>query len=164
VDCTWWGMRPAVATRCTLRRRKRLRAPWWDYQGPGAYFVTVCTWRRRRILSRIVDGHVVLTAEGRCASEVWSAIPAHYRGISLDAHVVMPDHIHGILILQGAGVTVGQVVNLFKGATTTRIGRLWAVSRPRVWQRGFHDRIIRDDAALESARRYIDANPWRWTG
>jgi putative transposase len=164
VVCASLEMRPAAAIRHAPRRRKRLRAPWWDYQGPGAYFLTVCTWRRRRILSGIARGKVLLSVEGRIVAECWLAIPSHFPGVVLDSHVIMPDHLHAILVLRDRSVRIGQIVNLFKGATTRRIGERWGLSCPRVWQRGFHDRIIRDDVALRTIRRYIDANPWRWVG
>jgi REP element-mobilizing transposase RayT len=111
-----------------------------------------------------VHGRVLLSAAGQRVDKCWCAIPSHFPGVDLDSYVIMPDHFHGILVLREPTVNAGQVINLFKGAATTRIGELWGVPQPRVWQRGFHDRIIRDDDALRRVRMYVDANPRRWAG
>ncbi len=145
----------------SLRRRKRLRWRGFDYRSSGAYFVTLVTFRRERLLSRVVRGQVMLTPAGRLVLGCWREIPQHCPGVALDWFVIMPDHVHGILVLADPVLTLGQVVNLFKGAATTAI-RAAGDRIGSVWQRGFHDRVIRDVAEWHSIRRYIRDNPQRW--
>lgn len=147
--------------RDPLPRRKRLRSASWDYRTPGAYFVTICTWRRRAIFGRIARGEVRLSEFGLIVDAAWRAIPAHCPGVAIDAFVVMPDHVHGVLVLMQSTQTLGQVVNLFKGAASRGINRLRGTPGAPVWQRSFHDWIIRDDAAWAGIARYIADNPRR---
>jgi len=81
------------------RRSPRLHG--YDYTRAGAYFVTVCTQERIRCFGRVVDGALRLTPAGQMVQEIWDDLPAHYPGIDLDAFVVMPDHVHGIVVLGG---------------------------------------------------------------
>ena len=96
------------------------------------------------------------------------SIPSHHRGWELDTHVVMPDHVHVVLF---AGDRAGQVrpndragqvrplhdvVGAFKARASRRAGRT-------LWQRGYHDRIIRNETELNALREYIATNPLRWS-
>lgn len=145
----------------SLHRRKRLRWAGFDYRSSGAYFVTIVTLRRERSLCRIVKGQVILTPVGHLVLGCWRAIPHHCPGVALDRFVIMPDHVHGILVLADPVLTLGQVVNLFKGAVTMAV-RATGDRIGSVWQRGFHDRIIRDDDEWVRIARYIDDNPPQW--
>jgi putative transposase len=92
-DHRWWN--PRVAR---LQRRS-MRLLGFNYTRPGAYFVTICTQMSARLFGRIVKGRVKLSLPGRLASECWLAIPEHFPGVRLDAFIVMPDHIHGIIVI-----------------------------------------------------------------
>jgi len=83
------------------RRSIRLRG--YDYTEEGAYFITVCTHERQHLLGRLEGQTVVLSRAGQLVSEVWSELPQHYPGIEVDAFVVMPNHVHGVILLVGAG-------------------------------------------------------------
>jgi REP element-mobilizing transposase RayT len=151
------------------RRSIRLRG--YDYAQAGAYFITLCAQGRDRLFGRVVGGAVELTEIGRIVAEEWEYTPALRPNVELDAYVVMPDHMHGILVItqrdegaaapQAAGElrsparTVGAIVRGFKGAVVRRVGR-------PIWQRDFYEHIIRSEAALDRIRRYIEANPARW--
>ena len=90
--------RPArLAAGATSRHSIRLRS--YDYSYPGAYFVPVCTARRELLFGWISDGRVVENANASIVRDCWLDLPNHYPHISLDAFVVMPDHIHGIIVL-----------------------------------------------------------------
>lgn len=78
-------------------RRRSIRHKTHDYSSAGAYFVTICVRKRLRLLSRIRDGRVVLTDAGAVVEEVWHMLPGRYTEIDLDAFVIMPDHVHGII-------------------------------------------------------------------
>lgn len=102
----------------------------------------------------------------------WSAIPDRYSGIDLDDWIVMPNHLHGIIALGTVPdvtvPTLGAIVGAFESLTTLGYARsVGDGTFPRfdrtLWQRGFHDRIIRNETSLEKAREYISGNPARWT-
>lgn len=100
-----------------------------------------------------------LSPVGVVVSRCWEAIPDHCPGVRLDRWVVMPDHVHGVIWLDRTGLTLGRIIGLFKAASTRGS---FAPGSGSLWQRGFHDRIIRDDPELARIRRYIDLNPVRW--
>ena len=152
---------PETAGELKQRRRKRLRWPGFDYRSSGAYFVTLVTRHRERSLCCVVRGQVILTPVGRLVLRCWQEIPQHCPGVTLDSFVIMPDHVHGILVLADPVLTLGQVVNLFKGAATTAI-RTRDCRLGSVWQRGFHDRVIRDAVEWRAVQWYIRDNPRRW--
>jgi REP element-mobilizing transposase RayT len=83
--------------------RKSPRAAWWDYTSAGAYFITICTIRRAHYFGEIKNGIMNLSPCGVVADACWKNIPNHFPGIELGAFVVMPNHVHGILILPTAG-------------------------------------------------------------
>ena len=92
---------------CTNRQRKNIRLRDYDYSSPGAYMVTVCADRRLTDFGLLKDGSVVLSDIGRIIEKHWLDLPAHFPGVRLDAWVIMPDHLHGILRfeLDGPGET-----------------------------------------------------------
>jgi REP element-mobilizing transposase RayT len=137
-----------------------LRYPGYDDAGPGAVFVTICTHGRQPLLGAVDRGQMVLTAAGDIVTACWQRIPCKYPAIGLDAMVVMPDHLHGILFigvdpeLAEARTTVGDAVRWFKAVTVRayRDGVLtqdWEPYERHLWQDKFHDRIIRDPGELE---------------
>jgi len=81
------------------RRTTRLRD--YDYRSPAAYFVTICTHERECSLGQVVDGEVVPSAYGRIAGACWCRLPSLFAFVELDAHVIMPNHLHGIVVLPG---------------------------------------------------------------
>lgn len=85
-------------------RNVSLRAQWWDYGWEGAYFITICTKDRRHFFGEIQKGKMKLSAAGILAETFWKAIPHHFEGVELGEFVIMPDHMHGILILVGSVV------------------------------------------------------------
>ena len=156
------GGMPAVPSRRLPRCRKRLRRLGFDYRTPGAYFITIVAWHRTWIFGEVVDRKMRLAASGELVWQSWLAIPTHCPGIRFDAFVVMPDHVHGIVVIDGGPMTLGQVVNLFKAASTRAVNRHRGRPGVPIWQRGFHDRIIRDDDEWVRIARYIDDNPRQW--
>jgi REP element-mobilizing transposase RayT len=107
---------------------------------------------------------VSLGAVGQIVKSGWHSIPEHRTGVRIDAFVVMPDHVHGILWIDRSHLHLGDIIGLFKAATTREIHRRVPLIGGPVWQRGFHDRIIRDDRELFAIRQYIKLNPVRWRG
>ncbi|MEO8032015.1 MAG: transposase [Gemmatimonadota bacterium] len=150
--------------------RKRLRWREHDYRASAAYMITVCTRERKPILSRIEHGRVWLSAAGEIVIEEWLAGAVIRPNVRLDAFVLMPDHMHAI-------VRIGQTLNptaiappaslstlmqQFKSVTTRRVNELQKSPGVQLWQRSYHDRIIRDGLGLTMMRKYIRDNPARW--
>jgi putative transposase len=132
-----------------------------DYAQPGAYFVTTITHHRRRILGLVTERGVLLTEAGRIAHRWCSAVADRFPGVVIDTFVVMPDHVHAIVVLARTPrrtVDVSQVVGWIKQRAAREIAAAGLLNPP-IWQRSFHDRIIRDADALVCIRRYIAANP-----
>ena len=71
----------------------------WDYRNPGYYFVTICTKNREPYFGRVVHGGTVLSPVGKISAQCWRDIPRHHAGVELDEFVIMPDHMHGIVVL-----------------------------------------------------------------
>ncbi len=174
------GMVGYIAMSDDLRFRNRYRIPSarlasWDYRWAGVYNVTICTWGRVCWFGEIVEGQMSLSPPGKVVAEEWRKIPGIDVRVSLDEWIVMPDHVHGILIFQGRpqqpqrceGVnrllaqSLGVVIGQFKLNATKRIRR--DLKQPKFeWQTRFWDTILRDPADLDRARAYIRENPARW--
>ena len=137
-----------------------MRLPGYDYAQPGAYFVTICTRDHASLFGAIADGMISLTVRGRIVRNTWLRLPEHYP-VELDAFVVMPNHVHGIIVIPSVGAgfkpapTLSEIVRAFKTFSARRIGH-------PVWQRNFYEHIVRSEAALERIRQYIVDNPARW--
>jgi putative transposase len=83
----------------TAHHRRSIRLPDYDYTFPGAYFITICTYGKQCILSEVKSGEVILTDLGRDIDFRWKVLPEWFKNVSLDAHILMPNHLHGIIIL-----------------------------------------------------------------
>jgi len=140
----------------------RLRG--WDYRRSGIYFVTICVKGRDRCLGEVTDGRFSASRYGDLVAREWQEIPGSFPRVKLDAWIVMPDHIHGLLALEPAAeesvLSLGVIIGQFKSNATKAI----RMSGYRVfsWQERFHDRVIRDQEELETVRAYILENPRRW--
>jgi putative transposase len=152
-----------------------LRLPGYDYALEGAYFVTFNTSRRQRLLGDIRQGVVHLSPAGAIVAEELRRSPDVRPSIALDAFVVMPDHVHVIIVIreyaasrrtsgtfQSPSRTLGAVVRAVKATATRRICRECPGIPVPIWQTLYHERIIRDEAMLNRVRRYIELNPSRW--
>jgi REP element-mobilizing transposase RayT len=82
-----------------MYRSETFRAQWWDYNSNGAYFITICTQNRVHYFGEIQDGQMILSEIGKLVHQFWMEIPNHFPHIRFGEFVVMPDHMHGILIL-----------------------------------------------------------------
>jgi putative transposase len=146
-------------------QRKSPRLQNYDYSQAGAYFVTICCYQRQHLFGNIVDGEMTLNAAGKMACDLWEAIPQHYPDLELDAFIVMPNHVHGILCLFAENkpfkTILGRVVNAYKGAVTARIREMNKTDE-KVWQGRYHDHIIRNEKSLNYIREYVANNPQRW--
>ncbi len=163
-------------------RRRSIRLPEYDYTQPGAYFVTICTHNREPLFGQVVDGEMVLNKYGQIVWEEWFRSANIRAGIELftNEFVVMPNHIHGIVwIVDAVGATgrsplqpthprgpasrsLGSFIAGFKSIVTKRINAHRATPGARVWQRNYHEHIIRTERVLNVIRQYIVENPLCW--
>lgn len=160
--------------------RRSIRLQEYDNTQEGAYYVTICTYNRECILGEMLDGDVRLGVYGRIALDRWEDIPAHFPQADLDEFVVMPNHVHGIIVIlgeKGRGKaylaptpefgkpipgSLSVVVGSFKSAVTKRINDVRGTPGATVWQRGFYEHVIRDEDDLNRVRQYIVENPLHW--
>ena len=93
------------------RRKNSLRLPDYDYSLPGAYFITLCTQHRLHLFGHICDGKMILNEFGKIVEEVWINLPNHYPNMECGEFVVMPNHVHGVVILKSIDHTKGGFEN-----------------------------------------------------
>ncbi len=164
----------------TKRNRKSIRLKDYNYSQPGAYFITICTKEKRHILSQIVgtgvlDGpQIVLSHYGKTAETILLQLNDHYNNISLESYVIMPNHIHLLLVLKNADSSDLSVIG--PSGTPVPTQRNSTLSRfvstfkrfcnkeyeKNIWQSRFYDHIIRNRKDFDEHLRYIYENPFRW--
>lgn len=151
-----------------FHHRRSIRLRGYDYSQPGAYFITICTYRREMLLQTATVQELVQWA--------WLDIPRRFDSVALDEFVIMPNHVHGIVVMeadadadQGAPrraptrrPTLGAIVLAFKSvsaiAANVVLGRVGAP----FWQRNYYEHIVRDEDELDAIRQYIRNNPLKW--
>ncbi|MBQ9762062.1 MAG: transposase [Oscillospiraceae bacterium] len=141
-----------------LYHRKSPRIPGYDYSRENYYFITVCCHENACIFGAV--GH--LNRAGEIAQEMLCALPTHYTDIGIVKFVVMPNHIHAIITIEGDNQRhrLDTIVGLYKSGVTREIRKI--VPDLKVWQRSFHDHIIRNQQQYEKIWTYIDNNPIKW--
>ncbi len=150
--------------------RKRNRLKNYNYSRNGWYFITICTKNRTKFFGKIVgtghDRSMILNKCGEIVKQCWLEIPNHFRNVLLDEYIIMPNHVHGIVIIRNNHSTpqyqkLPVIVGSFKSATSKYI-RQFKNYNNFSWQKSFHDHIIRDEKALFNIRKYIINNSLKW--
>ncbi|MEE4195845.1 MAG: transposase [Anaerolineae bacterium] len=151
-----------------LPDRKHNRLPEYDYSLAGLYFVTFCTLHREHLLSEIKLNRVHLKKCGEICLEIWKSLPERFSTVTLDEFVIMPNHIHGIIMLDNSPdtETLSSVIGAFKSLVARKY-YIWyrdefGTDTGKIWQRSFHDHVIRNQRALDAIRKYIRLNPVNW--
>ncbi len=165
------------------KRRRSLRLQGFDYSQPGAYFVTICTKDHLHQFGEIRGNDIKLNERGSIVEKIWKEIPDHFTNVTLDDFIVMPNHIHGILLLdeppdcRGTACraptvekfgkptkgSLPTIIRSFKSASTHLINRLDKRKGISIWQRNYYEHIIRNEDSLNRIRRYIQENPIKWS-
>ena len=156
-----------------VHRRRSIRLEGYDYASKGAYFVTICTHEHACLFGSVEFPKVLLNQAGMMIEKTWDEMAQAYAGVELDLRIVMPNHVHGVIILSSGGSidvdrpALGDLVSRFKTLTVHRYGigvkaGNWPAYRGAFWQRNYYERIIRDEPALDEVRAYIEDNPRRW--
>lgn len=168
------------------KERRLNRLPEYDYSQSGYYYVTLCTKGKISYFGRVVNENMSLSKIGDIAKSRWQEIPSHYENVRIDQFIVMPNHIHGIIIIDSGDIVgteqcsvptdnaaktdseykrtyglLSQVIKSFKEAVTKQV-RLTEDYRDFAWQRSFYDHVIRNEVALSKIREYVLLNPAKW--
>jgi putative transposase len=168
--------------------RKSIRISNYDYSNRGAYFVTICTKDRECLFGEIIDGEMVLNNTGEIVQKIWDELSENYDGIVTDSFRIMPNHIHGIIIIKNENsckiegnldnkegqtwesaptISLSTVIQRFKSMSTKRIksnakeSDLMMISN-KLWQRNYYEHVIRNESELNRIREYIECNPQNW--
>ena len=172
--------------------RRSIRLKGYDYTQAGAYFVTVCAHGRECLFGEVAEGEMRLNDYGRIVASTWEWLAEQYPYVELDEWVVMPNHVHGIVVMvddtgRGESPTdedvlstrrggsrpaptadkpkrkpLGQLIGSFKTVSAKRINQMRAAPGAPVWQRNYYERIVRNERALNAIRQYIANNPLKW--
>ena len=181
-----------------IHHRKSIRLKGYDYSQNGLYFITICTYNRECLFGEIIDKEMILNDAGKIANECWLNIPEHFPNAVLHEHVVMPNHVHGIIELSGTATagdennvgvqTVGvqnfeplppapppSPQNQFQHIIPRSIGSIvrgYKIGVTKffrdntdiyhVWQRNYHEHIIRSEQSYLRISEYIINNPKVW--
>jgi len=161
-----------------LPNRRSIRLKEYDYSQAGAYFITICTFGRRCLFGDVVDSTMQLNAVGEIVSSEWLRSAEMHAEVMLDAFVVMPNHMHGIIFIDSSTNSAptfpktgakragphltGTIINGFKAAVTRRIRALNGIAQEPVWQRNYYEHIIRNERSLDAIREYVANNPANW--
>jgi REP element-mobilizing transposase RayT len=167
-----------------LPKRKSPRLKDYDYSQNGAYFITICSYQRTHLFGDVVNYEMKLSTMGEIAQSCWERIPDHFPQVEIDAFIVMPNHVHSIILIgdQPANETnvgtryassaahpngvksgsLGAIVGSYKSAVTKQIRDFLKTDDRIVWQERYHDHIIRSSEALDKIRTYTLNNPALW--
>ena len=150
-----------------LPKRRSIRLRHYNYSQLGAYFVTICAHERRCLFGCVLDGQALLNPIGDVIAREWFKSSEMRPDVELDAFVVMPNHLHGIVLLgrseaATAARPLGAVIRGFKAATTRAASSAGHGPGHPLWQRNYYEHIIRSEESLEAIRAYIADNPARW--
>ncbi len=150
-----------------LPKRKPTRLKGYDYSSPGAYFVTICTQNREQLLSKIVGEDALIVPQnnlseiGLICDKYINNMDIKYENATVDKYVIMPNHIHLIIFLHGTmrasspTKNIETIIRSFKTMVTKEIGN-------SIWQRSYHDHIIRGEKDYQKIWEYIDTNELKW--
>ena len=179
-----------MKTKPDLPRRRAMRLQDYDYSQPGVYYVTICVQNRQCIFGEIIDGKMQLNEIGQIVVECWNRIPQHFSSVEIGEFVIMPNHMHGIISWgieetefphlcvgtrsprpknstrehkeDDSSPSLGKITAYFKYQSTKHINQSHNMARTRIWQRNYHDHVVRDDKDLQRLHQYIQNNPLKW--
>ena len=156
-----------------IHHRRTIRLKGYDYSQPGAYLVTICVWQRECLFGDVIDEEMVLSEYGRIVEECWYELPEHYPYLELDAFVIMPNHVHIVIMITGtvgAGLKpaltkrhgIPEIIRALKTFSARSINIIRNTQGRPVWQRNYYEHVIRNKSELFKIRQYIQNNPLSW--
>ncbi len=174
-----------------LHNRHSIRLQGYDYSQSGVYFITICTYKKQTLFGEIVNADVKLNLVGQYAFHQWKMIPQRFPNVELGAFVIMPNHIHGIIMIRsgkGEGSenevmggkkgllsnpsplhpngtvpgSIGAIVQNFKSSASRKINAIPKMRGIKLWQTNYYEHIIRDEEDYARIVEYIRINPQKW--
>ena len=159
-----------------IHHRRSIRLQEYDYTQSGAYFVTMVVRDRSCLFGEIANDEVQLNETGMLVADTWEWLATQYAYVTLDEYIVMPNHLHGIIVIdirRGGSRTaptmpsnrkpLGRLVGAFKTVMTKQFNLAHGTKGRPIWQRNYYERIIRDGNELARIRKYILDNPTQWS-
>jgi putative transposase len=165
-----------------LHHRRSIRLKEYDYSQPGGYFITIVTYQRDLLFGEIANEEMKLNDYGQIVDECWREIPNHFQNVELGMYVVMPNHVHGIIVIRAdnsssarkgtiyraptekfgkpVSGSIPTIVRTFKSAVTRRLGKEFNFTG--IWQRNYYEHVIRNHEDWDRIHRYIESNPSMW--
>jgi REP element-mobilizing transposase RayT len=161
-----------------IHHRRSIRLRGYDYTAAGAYFVTICAFQRECLFGSVQAETMVVNDAGGIIEETWYRLPRRFPSIVLDECIVMPNHFHGIVLIEGGheatsgaaansgaagGVpSLGMIIRAFKSISAVEVNLVIGRQGSPLWQRNYYEHILRSERDLEVIRRYITDNPRNW--
>jgi len=156
-----------------MRERKSNRLRDYDYSQDGYYFVTICTRDRKEFFGKVKQGMMNLSQYGEIVDRCWHDLPKHYLNCLLDLFVTMPNHVHGIIVIDNKNIVgnglkpfpthgLSEIIRGFKTFSSRTINEIIKGGIKLQWQKSFYDHVIRNEKSLHNLREYIINNPTRW--
>jgi putative transposase len=157
--------------------RKPTRYKDYDYSLPGYYFITICSHEMKYLFGNVINCKMMPNNTGAVVNNCWNEIPKHFKNVELDYYQLMPNHFHGIVIINSPIENVGnakfafptdrtkmilsKAIQQFKRQVTIETKIRFEFDEP-VWQKSFFDHVIRNEKELYETRKYIEQNPVKW--
>jgi REP-associated tyrosine transposase len=154
----------------------------YDYSRAGYYSITICTGNREQVLGKVSGNRMILSDIGLIVEDHWREIPSRFAFVELGDYVIMPDHIHGIIVIreheikeglinqtptknswilsENPKITLGKIIRFFKASTSRILHENGCINFR--WQRNYYEHIVRNDFELGRIREYIRCNIERW--
>jgi len=170
--------------------RRSIRLQGYDYASAGAYYVTIVAWHRECLFGEVLNKEMMLSKFGLVAKQQWEKLPKRFPNIELGAYMIMPNHMHGIIVITDDRGTAGSLNDLdgkssrraptqeqfqkpvkgsiptmirsYKSAVSYRINLMRGTDGVPVWQRNYYEHIIRNETDLQNKTGYIESNPLLW--
>lgn len=170
--------------------RRSIRLKGYDYSQAGAYYVTIVVWHRECLFGEVINKEMKLNKYGLVAKQQLEKLSKRFPNVELGAFVVMPNHVHVIIIITNDRGTAGNlkgldgepsrraptherfqrpvkgsvptIVRSYKSAVAYRINLMRGTKGVPVWQRNYYEHVIRNEKDLQNKTDYIEANPWLW--
>ena len=168
---------PITQNNKTSQERKSIRHQYYDYSRNGYYFVTICTYEKKHLFGEIINERMKRNELGNVVQNLWDTLETET--IKPSNKIVMPNHFHGIIRIQSElydnqiisnghnlierrKMLLPKVIGKFKMITAKQINQILNRKGAPVWQRNYHDHIIRDDREYYNILEYIEKNPESW--
>jgi len=160
------GATLAVARKLQLPLRKSIRLKGYDYSLAGLYFVSICCQDRICRFGKIENGKMILNEFGNIAYNGLVDLPNRFLNIELDVFIIMPNHIHVIIILNSqTNTTIADIVGAYKSLVSNGCLDIYKSKNQimgKFWQRNYHEHIIRNEKSYNTISDYIENNPGTW--